>query len=73
MVPPEIRIRVLGPVQVAGADMVLGPKQRLLLGALALKPGGMPADTLAELLWGDDAGKAQDGSKVRIAGVLPPE
>ena len=52
--PPEIRIRVLGPVQITGADVVLGPKQRLLLGALALRPGGVPADTLAELLWGDD-------------------
>jgi DNA-binding SARP family transcriptional activator/tetratricopeptide (TPR) repeat protein len=51
--PPEIRIRVLGPVQVTGVDAVLGPKQRLLLGALALRPAGIPADTLAELLWSD--------------------
>jgi DNA-binding SARP family transcriptional activator/Tfp pilus assembly protein PilF len=53
--PPEIRVRILGPVQISGADLTLGPKQRLLLGALALRPGGVPADTLAELLWGDES------------------
>lgn len=66
MVPPEIRIRVLGPVQVAGADVVLSPKQRLLLGALALKPGGMPADTLAELLWSDDAAPENPRAALQI-------
>lgn len=53
--PPEIRVRVLGPVQITGVDGVLGPKQRLLLGALALRPAGMPADTLVDLLWSDDS------------------
>jgi len=53
--PPEIRVRVLGPVQITGVDAVLGPKQRLLLGALALRPAGMPADTLIDLLWGADS------------------
>ena len=50
----EIRIRVLGPVEVIGADVTLGPKQQLLLGALALRQGGIPADALVDLLWGDD-------------------
>ncbi len=54
-VPTEIRIRVLGPVQITRGDVTLGPKQQLLLAALALRPGGMQADTLAELLWDDEA------------------
>jgi len=51
---PEIRIRVLGPVQIVGADATLGPKQRLLLGALALRASGIQAESLAELLWGEE-------------------
>ena len=50
----EIRVRVLGPVQIVGADATLGPKQRLLLGALALRANGIQADSLAELLWGEE-------------------
>lgn len=66
MVPPEIRIRVLGPVQIIEAGVVLGPKQRLLLGALALRPGGMPADTLAELLWGDEGAPENPRAALQI-------
>ncbi|HEX7171239.1 MAG TPA: helix-turn-helix domain-containing protein, partial [Candidatus Limnocylindria bacterium] len=51
---PEIRVRVLGPVEIVGAGATLGPKQRLLLGALALRTSGMQADALAELLWGEE-------------------
>ncbi|HEX6128541.1 MAG TPA: BTAD domain-containing putative transcriptional regulator [Candidatus Limnocylindria bacterium] len=53
-VPAEIRIRVLGRVEIVGADIRLGPKQQLLLGALALRPAGLSTDTLADLLWGDE-------------------
>lgn len=49
----EVRVRILGAVEVTGAGVSLGPKQQLLLGALALRPGGIPTDVLAEVLWGD--------------------
>lgn len=49
----EIHVRILGPVQITGSDATLGPKQGLVLGALALRPGGMPADAMVDLLWGD--------------------
>lgn len=51
----DIRIRVLGPVQIAGSPATLGPKQGLLLGALALRPSGLSADATIDLLWGDEA------------------
>ena len=54
-VPMDLRVRVLGPVEIIGADTGLGPKQRLLLGALALRPAGIGNDALAEILWaGED-------------------
>ena len=62
---PEIGVRVLGRVQIAGAEVRLGPKQRLLLGALALRPAGLNADTLADLLWGDEQ-PANPGAALQI-------
>ncbi len=50
----DIRVRVLGPVEIIGADTGLGPKQRLLLGALAMRPGGLSTDALSEILWGNE-------------------
>lgn len=47
----DVTIRVLGPVTVAGAEEPLGPKQKLLLGALALRDGVVPIELLADLLW----------------------
>lgn len=52
--PTDIRVRVLGPVEITGMDAGLGPKQRLLLGALAIRPGGLSTDELADLLWADE-------------------
>lgn len=50
---PEIRIRVLGPVRVSGHDEAIAPKQRLLLGALALTTGAVSTDRIVSLLWRD--------------------
>jgi TolB-like protein/DNA-binding SARP family transcriptional activator len=52
--PTDIRVRVLGPVEITGVDAGLGPKQRLLLGALAIRASGVSTDELAELLWADE-------------------
>lgn len=51
---PDIRIRVLGPVRVSGHDAAIAPKQRLLLGTLALSPGAVSTDSIVSLLWRDD-------------------
>jgi len=59
----EIRIRLLGPIELAatgddtgrgpGGDLG-GPKQRLLLAALALRPGRtLPTDDLIAIIWPD--------------------
>lgn len=50
----DIRIRVLGPVRVSGTDEAIAPKQRLLLGTLALAQGAVPTDTIVSLLWDHD-------------------
>lgn len=47
----DIRIRVLGPVRVSGCEEAIAPKQRLLLGTLALSPGTVPTDRIVDLLW----------------------
>jgi DNA-binding SARP family transcriptional activator len=72
---------VLGPVEVrlAGANVDLGtPKQRALLGALALSVGRPVAvDTIVDLLWGDDAPPGVAGTlQSYVSGlrrVLEPE
>lgn len=48
-----VRIRLLGPVELGVDDHGLGgPKQRLLLGVLALRAGEVvPGDTLIDVLW----------------------
>lgn len=49
-----MRIRVLGPVDLAGVTDPGGPKRLLLLGALALRPGRpRPVDALVDVLWGE--------------------
>ena len=49
------RLRVLGPLEVDGAAEVLGPRDRVVVSALALRPGErVDAETLAEALWGED-------------------
>ena len=52
-----LSVRVLGPVEVtaAGGPVLLGASLRTLLAALAVDAGRVvPADTLADRLWGDD-------------------
>ena len=50
------RLRVLGPLEVDGAAEVLGPRDRVVVSALALRPGErVDAETLAEALWGERA------------------
>ena len=51
---PPPSVRVLGAVRIAEDDAGLGPKQALLLGALALRGGRVSADAMIDLLWGDD-------------------
>lgn len=60
----QVRVRILGAVEVLGAEAALGPKQGLLLGALALRPGGIPTDILAEVLWGD--GEAPENPRAAL-------
>ena len=46
-------IELLGPAQVTGAQGALGPRDRVILGALCVDPGqSLPPETLAEALWG---------------------
>lgn len=65
-VPTDIRVRVLGPVEIIGADSGLGPKQRLLLGALAIRLGGLSTDALAEILWGSEEAPENPRAAVQI-------
>ena len=60
----EPRVRILGAVEVTGARDALGPKQRLLLLALALRPGGIRSATLTEVLWGD--GEAPENPRAAL-------
>jgi DNA-binding SARP family transcriptional activator/Tfp pilus assembly protein PilF len=59
MLSDDIRIRLLGPIELADAGDLRGgdlggPKQRLLLACLALRPGRtLPTEDLIEVLWPD--------------------
>ncbi len=49
-----MRVHVLGPLQVAGADAVLGPRDRVVLSALVVNLGEpVEASALAEAMWGE--------------------
>lgn len=50
----SVPVRVLGAVRIADEDAALGPKQALLLGALALRGSRVSADAMIDLLWADD-------------------
>jgi DNA-binding SARP family transcriptional activator len=56
-----VGINVLGPLQVddvGGNDPALGPRDRVVLEALVLKPGGVVSPgRLADALWGEDLPK----------------
>src|ERR1700750_1488209 len=48
-----MRVRVLGPLQLDGTTSSLGPRDRVVLEALAVQPGRvLGADALADALWG---------------------
>ena len=48
-------IAVLGPLKVDGDTSALGPRDRVVLAVLALRPGEVVSpDALADALWGDD-------------------
>jgi hypothetical protein len=50
-----VAISVLGPLQIDGDTTGLGRRDRVVLAALAVRPGeAVPADQLADALWGDD-------------------
>jgi DNA-binding SARP family transcriptional activator len=72
------RLRVLGPLEVDGAAEVLGPRDRVVVSALALRPGErVDAEVLAEALWGDrppaSAAKVVHGCVSRIRKALGSE
>jgi WD40 repeat protein/DNA-binding SARP family transcriptional activator len=56
-----VGISVLGPLQVDGVGgngLLFGPRDRVVLEALVLKPGGVVSpDRLADALWGEDVPK----------------
>ncbi|MEO7245829.1 MAG: BTAD domain-containing putative transcriptional regulator [Rubrivivax sp.] len=72
----DIRIQVLGPVRIVDRAPALGPKQQLLLGALALRHGTLSSDELAELLWQEreprDARAALQVHISKLRSVLAP-
>ncbi len=71
-------IAVLGPLSLDDSDVVLGRRDRVVLAALALRPGqAMSSDRLLDALWGDDppasAGKNLQGCVVRLRKLLGQE
>ena len=69
------RLRVLGPLEVDGATQALGPRDRVVVSALALRPGQrVDAEALAEALWGEDppssAAKVVQGCVSRLRKAL---
>jgi DNA-binding SARP family transcriptional activator/WD40 repeat protein len=71
-------IGVLGPLVVEGHDNGLAPRDKVVLEALALQPGGVvTADRIAEALWSDRPpatwSKVIQGSVVRLRKLLGPE
>jgi DNA-binding SARP family transcriptional activator len=69
-----MRLRVLGPIE-AGDAAGLGPRDRVVLAALAVHPGdALNADVLADALWGErppvSASKVVQGCVSRLRRVL---
>jgi WD40 repeat protein/DNA-binding SARP family transcriptional activator len=74
----SMRIAILGPLVVDGASGKLGPRDRVVLAALAVRPGETrTADVLADALWGDHPPaswkKVVQGCVARLRRVLGPE
>jgi WD40 repeat protein/DNA-binding SARP family transcriptional activator len=73
-----VQIAVLGPLQVEPLQGSLGPRDRVVLEALALGAGDeVAADRLAEALWGDEPpgswNKVVQGCIVRLRKALGPD
>jgi DNA-binding SARP family transcriptional activator/WD40 repeat protein len=73
-----MRIALLGSLQVNDGRTTLGPRDRVILQALAARPGTeLSPDALAETLWGDDVPetwqKVVQGCIVRLRKALGPE
>lgn len=71
-------VAVLGPLTVDGDDAALGPRDRVVLAALAVRPGEtLSAERLADALWGETPPttwpKVVQGCIVRIRKVLGPD
>lgn len=73
-----MRVNVLGPLSVDGDGELLAPRDRVVLTALALRPGEpVSAEHLADALWGESPpatwSKVVQSSIVRIRKVLGPD
>lgn len=73
-----MRIALLGSLQVNDGQTTLAPRDRVILQALASRPGAeLSQETLAETLWGDDLpetwAKVVQGCIVRLRKALGPE
>jgi WD40 repeat protein/DNA-binding SARP family transcriptional activator len=73
-----MRIALLGPLVIDGGVGKLGPRDRVVLAALAVRPGEVnSADRLADALWGDrppaSSKKVVQGCVARLRKVLGPE
>ena len=71
----SVRVAVLGPLEVDAVDGALGPRDRVVLTALALHCGeAVSGDRLADALWGDVVpaswNKVVQGCVVRLRKVL---
>ena len=70
----DVSIRLLGPTEVGGGGQ-LSPRDRVVLSALCLEPGeAMPAEVLADALWGEGVPKSWvkvvQGSVMRLRRVV---
>ena len=68
-------IAVLGPLKVDGDASALGPRDRVVLAVLALRPGEVVGpDGLADALWGDEPpaswSKVVQGCVMRVRKLL---
>lgn len=73
-----MRIGLLGPLVLEGGVGKIGPRDRVVLGALAVRPGEVSsADRLADALWGDrppaSSKKIVQGCVARLRKILGPE
>ena len=71
-------IAILGPVRIDGGAPSLGRRDRVVLAALAVRPGEvLGTDRLADALWGDEppasAAKVVQGCIARLRKVLGPQ